>query len=68
MSTQTAPVVDRLLTLPETADLLRVSPKTVRRYALEGRLPRVQLVERGIWKFKARDVQTFIDARAEEEE
>ncbi len=58
-STQTAPVVDRLLTVPETAEVLGVSVKTVRRYALVGRLPRIQLVDRGVWKFRARDVQAY---------
>ena len=65
MATQTHPTVDRLLTVAETAAALRVSTRSVRRYALEGRLPRVQLVERGVWKFKARDVQAFIDKSKE---
>ncbi|MBA3734244.1 MAG: hypothetical protein H0W90_03450 [Actinobacteria bacterium] len=41
---------------------MRCSVKSVRRYSVEGRLPRVQLVERGAWKFRAKDVQAFITA------
>jgi excisionase family DNA binding protein len=35
--------MDKLLTPVEVAELLRVTPKTVRRWALRGRLPAVRM-------------------------
>jgi excisionase family DNA binding protein len=59
-STHDTPVVDQLLTVNDVTTRLRVSRQTLRRYVGEGRLPVVQLLPRGVWKFKARDVDDFI--------
>jgi excisionase family DNA binding protein len=48
-----------LLTTPEVAELLRVSPRTVDRWAIEGRLPRVQIA-RAV-RYRADDIAALID-------
>lgn len=47
-----------MLTTPEVAALLRVSPRTVDRWALEGRLPRVQIA-RAV-RYRADDIAALI--------
>lgn len=65
-STHDIPRVDQLLTVDEVASVLRCSRQTVHRWRAEGRLPGLQLLPRGVWKFRARDVQEFI-SRGERE-
>jgi excisionase family DNA binding protein len=48
-----------LLTTSEVAELLRVSPRTVDRWAIEGRLPRVQIA-RAV-RYRADDIAALID-------
>lgn len=47
----------RMMTTGEAADVLKVSPKTVRRWIGDGRLPAAEKTsERGEWRIPARDV------------
>ncbi|HET7385087.1 MAG TPA: helix-turn-helix domain-containing protein [Nocardioidaceae bacterium] len=60
MSPSAAPV-RRLVSLPEAADILAVSPKTVRRYVAAGDLDAVRLGRRTI-RIKAESLDRLIDA------
>lgn len=48
-----------LLTTEEVAEILRVDPETVRRYARDKRLPAFALPG-GLWRFHRRDVDEFM--------
>jgi excisionase family DNA binding protein len=52
-----------LLTLPEVAELLRVSDKTVRRWMLSKRLPHVRLGR--VVRFRQDELLRWIEARKE---
>ncbi len=56
-SHKSAPIGDRLLTLREAAEVLRLNPRTVREYVrrgdLEGR------IIGGRWRFRRADLDTF---------
>lgn len=51
------------LTTPEAAAHLRVHPETVRRWAREGAIPAVKLGNRGGLRFRAEDLDRFMQAR-----
>lgn len=51
----------RLLNCHDVADMLGLNPRTVRRMALAGRFPRVELGHRTI-RFRLTDVLEFIEA------
>jgi excisionase family DNA binding protein len=55
-----APVMTReLYTVKEVADLLRVSPRTVRKMIAEGELPALKI--RDEWRIEQRDIDTLIE-------
>ncbi len=54
---------DRLLTVAEVAELLRLNPETVRRWLRQGRLPGTSLgSDRGGWRVRESDVQRLLAA------
>ena len=53
------PSVERLLTLNEAAEALRLHPRTVREYVRRGELE--GRVIGGRWRFRRRDLDTFFD-------
>ncbi len=55
---------DELLTAAEAAELLRVAPRTVYTWGLEGVLPRVILAPHTI-RYRMSDVRKFIEERTE---
>jgi excisionase family DNA binding protein len=54
------PAGERLLTLAEAAQVLRLHPRTVREYVGRGEL-RGRLIGRR-WRFRRRDLDAFFDA------
>ncbi|WP_310961745.1 helix-turn-helix domain-containing protein [Nocardioides terrisoli] len=57
----TATIPRRLVSLPEAAEILAVSPKTVRRYIAAGELDAVRLGRRTI-RIKTESLDRLIDA------
>lgn len=57
----------RLLSSDDVADMLGMDSRTVRRMALAGRFPRVELGHRTI-RFRLADVLEFIEANTKNEE
>ena len=51
---------------PEAADYLGVHVETVRRWAREGVLPAAKLGNRGGFRFKRQDLDTFLEKRRAE--
>ena len=59
--------LDRLLTQPEAAKLLRLSENTLRQWRARGRGPRfVRLSNRAI-RYRNEDLEDFVDERIKEE-
>ena len=49
--------MEKLLTLAETAKILRVSERTIMRYLKSGKLKAAKL---GIWRIKESDLEKFL--------
>jgi excisionase family DNA binding protein len=55
---------DRLLTVSEAAERLRLNPETIRRWLRDGRLDGVWLgSDKAGWRISERDLDTFIHNR-----
>ncbi len=54
---QAAPIGDRLLTLREAAEVLRLSPRTVREYVSRGEIE--GRIIGGRWRFRRADLDAF---------
>ena len=54
-----APIGDRLLTLREAADVLRLSPRTVREYVQRGEIE--GRIIGGRWRFRRADLDAFFE-------
>lgn len=54
-------MTDEILTLPEVAQLLKVTDKTVYSLAQKGRLPGFKVG--GQWRFRRADLDSWIDAK-----
>jgi excisionase family DNA binding protein len=54
-----APIGDRLLTLPEAADVLRFSTRTVRDYLKRGEIKGKIIGKR--WRFRRADLDAFFE-------
>ncbi len=66
-NTPTGPSVpQRLLTLKEVSDMLRVHPNSIRRWSDAGLLPALRIGERGDRRFRLRDVERFLEGRLPE--
>ena len=52
------PIGERLLTLPEAADVLRLSPRTMREYVQRGELE--GRIIGGRWRFRRADLDAFL--------
>ena len=52
------PIGERLLTLPEAADVLRLNPRTVRGYVQRGEIE--ASIIGGRWRFRRADLQTEV--------
>ena len=52
-----------LLTVREVADILRVSPLTIKRWGKRGKLPAIRINSRGDRRYKKEDIQKFIDQK-----
>ena len=50
--------IDKLLTIEEVADILRVSTKTIVRYIESGKLKASKI---GVWRIKESDVHLFLE-------
>jgi excisionase family DNA binding protein len=61
MSEHSAAPHRRLLTVPEVADVLRVSPQAVRRY-IRNRELRALKIPRG-WRIDPRDLEDYLEAQ-----
>jgi excisionase family DNA binding protein len=57
LETDAPPIGDRLLTLREAADVLRLSTRTVREYLRRGEME--GRVIRGRWRFRRADLDAF---------
>lgn len=57
------PAPERLLTIPEAAELLRVSEKTIRRWISRADLPAAKLGMQ--WRIRPRDLEHFVRDRLE---
>jgi excisionase family DNA binding protein len=55
--TDAAPIGDRLLTLREAADVLRLSPRTLREYVQRGEIE--GRIIGGRWRFRRADLDAF---------
>ena len=55
--TDAAPIGDRLLTLREAAEVLRLNPRTVRDYVQRGEIE--GRIIGGRWRFRRADLDTF---------
>ena len=60
--TYCASMIEKLLTMNEAAELLRVHPRTLARWAKEGRIPVYKFADRQTRRFKASDIQSFIES------
>jgi excisionase family DNA binding protein len=64
--TDTAAETDRLLTVPEVADRLRLSQETIRRMLRNDRLQGFRLgADNAGWRISERDLAAFIRSRRE---
>jgi excisionase family DNA binding protein len=54
-----SPIGERLLTLIETAEVLRLNPRTVREYVRRGELE--GRIIGGRWRFRRKDLDTFYE-------
>ena len=55
------PDTDRLLTVIEAAERLRLNPETIRRWLRDGRLSRVWLgSDKAGWRISERDLDAFL--------
>ena len=62
--TETVPETDRLLTVPEVAERLRLNPETIRRMLRDGRLRGFRIgADNAGWRISERDVAAFIQDR-----
>jgi excisionase family DNA binding protein len=59
-------VPQRLLTLKEVSDMLRVHPNSIRRWSDTGLLPAVRIGERGDRRFRLQDVERFLQGHLPE--
>ena len=50
--------IDKLLTIEEVADILRVSTRTIIRYIESGKLKASKI---GVWRIKESDVHLFLE-------
>lgn len=50
--------IDKLLTIEEVADVLRVSTRTIIRYIESGKLKASKI---GVWRIKESDVRLFLE-------
>ena len=50
--------IEKLLTIEEVADILRVSTRTIIRYIESGRLRASKI---GVWRIKESDVRLFLE-------
>ncbi len=53
----------KLLTVPEVAEAMKVSEKTVRRLIKRGALPAYQLGERGQLRVEERELERFVESQ-----
>jgi excisionase family DNA binding protein len=54
------PIGERLLTLPEAADVLRLNPRTVRAYVQRGEIE--ARIIGGRWRFRRADLDAFFES------
>ncbi len=57
-----------LLTVREVAELLRVSPLTIKRWGKSGKLPPIRINSRGDRRYKKEVVLSMLDAPVSEQE
>ena len=55
-----------LMTIREVADLLRVSPLTIKRWGKKGKLPAIRINSRGDRRYKKKVVQKLLGVEEEE--
>jgi len=53
--------VEKLLTVNETAKILRLNPETVARYIREGKIPAIKFGR--VWRVEEKDLEEFIKKR-----
>ena len=54
------PIGDRLLTLPEVAEILRLNSRTVRKYVRRGKIE--ARIIGGRWRFRRADLDAFFES------
>lgn len=64
-ATYCALMPDKLLTMNEAAEFLRVHPRTLARWAKEGRIKVYKFADRQTRRFKESDLNEFVNAHAE---
>lgn len=53
--------MEKLLTVNETAKILRLNPETVARYIREGKIPAIKFGR--VWRVEEKDLEEFIKKR-----
>lgn len=53
--------MDKLLTVKEVAEILRVSEKTIFRYIKAGDLKAYRIKKLGSWRIKEKEIETLLD-------
>lgn len=57
----------QLLTIEETAAILKVAPKTIRNWRVEGRLKIPVVLFNGCVRFNQKDVEAYIESRTKKQ-
>jgi|GEM_PF-1235217 excisionase family DNA binding protein len=54
-------MVDRIYTLEEAADVLKIKPRTLRQWVTDGKIKAFKMGDRGLIRIHEEDLQAFID-------
>lgn len=54
-------MVDRIYTLEEAADVLKIKPRTLRQWVSDGKVKAFKMGDRGLIRIHEEDLQAFID-------
>lgn len=60
-NTNICAMVDRIYTLEEAADILKIRPRTLRQWVTDGKIKAFKIGDRGLIRIHDEDLQAFID-------
>ena len=55
------PMVDRIYTIEEAAEILKIKPRTLRQWVTDGKINAFRIGDRGLIRIHEEDLQAFID-------